>query len=395
MHLIVNCESLHAPRTGIGVYTAALLSCWKNAGSVNPISGFSGARRLVDAVDLAENPVPRVSPGRAKRVLTAHRLAGQWAWPYAFFRAAERARFHRATAGLESDCLYFEPNFILKPFDGPGVPVVHDLSFLKFPECHPAGRVRYLEQHLPATLARAAHVITPSELVRREIMEQFGVDGDRVSAIHLGAATRFGEVNNDTARDTLTGHGLAAGRYILSVATAEPRKNLVRLMQAFQALPRAVRREYPLVLVGPGGWKSAAFQKLKASLEGRGEVVSLGYVPDEDLPDLYAGAAVFAYPSLYEGFGLPVLEAMRSGTAVLTSRDTAMAEFGGYAVEYCNPFDVDSIVAGLELLLNDPARRRILGENAQVQAGSFTWQRCADRHLEIFRQVMGEDVPSP
>ena len=395
MRLIMNCESLHPPRTGIGVYTACLLSRWKDSALVNSISGFSGAGRLVDAFDLVKRAVAGGSPRRGQLISAAHRFAGQWQWPYALFRANERARFRRATADLGPGWLYFEPNFILKPFDGPGVPVVHDLSFLKFPECHPAGRVRYLEKHLPATLARAAHVITPSELVRREIIEQFGAGGDRISAMHLGAAARFGAVSPGAVRNTLTGHGLTAGRYILSVATAEPRKNLVRLMQAYQALPDGIRKAYPLVLVGPEGWKSDDFATLKQKLERRGEVVSLGYVPDQELPALYTGAAVFAYPSIYEGFGLPVLEAMRSGTAVLTSRDTAMAEFGGDAVEYCDPFDVDSINAALKLLLNDPDRRRDLGENAQVQAGSFTWQRCADRHLEIFRQVMGEDVSSP
>jgi len=390
MHLIVNCESLHPPRTGIGVYTGCLVSCWINSALVNSISGFSGARRLADAADLIDRPVASVLPGRGRLASTAHRIAGRWKWPYALFRADERRRFRRAAAGLGPEWLYFEPNFILKPFDGPGVAVVHDLSIVHFPKCHPAGRVRYLERRLPATLERAAHIITPSALVRSELMQRFGVPGDRVTAIHLGADARFGELSRDKVRDTLTRHNLTAGRYILSVATAEPRKNLVRLMQAYEALPSGLRKEYPLVLVGPEGWNDGDFAALKQKLERRGEVISLGYVPDRELPALYAGAGVFAYPSIYEGFGLPVLEAMRSGAAILTSRDTAMAEFAWQSVEYCDPFDVDSIRAGLEALLEDPRRRTALGESARMQARPLTWQRCADRHLEIFRRVMGE-----
>lgn len=389
MHLIVNCESLHPPRTGIGVYAASLLSCWKDAPSVNSISGFSGAGRLSGAFEQIDRPGARGSRKRDVLISAAHRLAGRWHWPYALFRASERARFRRATRGLGPDWLYFEPNFILKPFDGPGVPVVHDLSFLEFPDCHPAGRVRHLERHLPETLERAAHVVTPSVLVRHELMAHFGVPGERVSAIHLGADARFSEVSREVVGDTLAGYGLAAGGFILCVATAEPRKNLVRLLQAYQALPASVRHEYPLALAGPEGWKSAEFEALKRPLAQRGEVVSLGYVPATQLPALYAGAAVFAYPSIYEGFGLPVLEAMCSGTAVLTSRDTSMAEFGGAAVEYCDPFEVDSIRAGLESLLEDPDRRTLLGENARAQAKPLTWQHCAERHLEIFRRVMG------
>ena len=373
------------------MYTASLLSCWQEADSINRVSGFSGSGPLAAAFDLAKSPGVKASRRREKLISASLQVGGRWEWPYSLFRAIERARFRRASAGLDSDWLYFEPNFILKPFDGPGVPVIHDLSFLTFPEFHPTGRVRYLKRHLPETLERAAHIVTPSRLVRDELMERFGVPGDRVSTIHLGADVRFGAASPGAVRDTLTGHGLTAGRYILSVATAEPRKNLVRLMQAHEALPDGIRKAYPLVLVGPEGWKGGDFATLKQKLERRGEVVSPGYVPDANLPALYAGAALFAYPSLYEGFGLPVLEAMRSGTPVLTSRNTAMAEFGGDAVEYCDPFEVDSISAVLKSLLNNPERRRILGEKARVQASAFTWQRCADRHLEIFRQVMGED----
>lgn len=390
MRLVVNCESLHPPRTGIGVYAARLLSCWKDDPSVGMLSAFSDTAQLVEVLDLTELYAADPSRRREKLISLANRIAGRWRWPYELYRAAERARFRRATARLGSDWLYFEPNFILKPFGGPAVPVIHDLSFLKFPECHPAGRVRYLEQRLPETLDRAAHVVTPSDLIRRELMKQFGVPDDRVTAIHLGADGRFGEVSRQGARKALAGFGLAAGRYILSVATAEPRKNLVRLLQAYEALPASLRQEYPMVLAGAEGWKSAEFDKLRHALEQRGEVVSLGYVADGDLPALYAGAAVFAYPSVYEGFGLPVLEAMRCGTAVLTSRDTAMVEFGAKTVKYCDPFDVDSIRAGLESLLQDAPRRENLGKKARVQASAFTWQRCADRHLEIFRRVMEE-----
>lgn len=391
MRLVVNCESLHPPRTGIGVYTARLLSCWKDDPSVGMLSAFSDTAQLVEVLDLTELYAADPSRRREKLISLANRIAGRWRWPYELYRAAERARFRRATARLGSDWLYFEPNFILKPFGGPAVPVIHDLSFLKFPECHPVGRVRYLERRLPETLERAAHVITPSELVRRELMTHFGVPGDRVTAIHLAADTRLEQVSRQTVQAALDGYGLTSGSFVLSVATAEPRKNLVRLLQAYQALPTALRQEFPLVLAGPQGWKSADFDKLKRSLERRGEAVSLGYVPASDLCALYADAAIFAYPSVYEGFGLPVLEAMRSGAAVVTSRDTAMAEFAGQAVEYCDPFEVDSIRASLHSLLEDPERRRLLGENARAQAKPLTWQRCANRHLEIFRRVRGGD----
>jgi alpha-1,3-rhamnosyl/mannosyltransferase len=284
--------------------------------------------------------------------------------------------------------LYHEPNYIAPALDCPLVVTVHDLSHLRFPQYHPAARVRWLERFLPQTLARAAKILTVSEFARQEILEVFGLPPAKVVAIPLGLEAHFRPPAALELKQTLRRYGLVPQGYIASVGTLEPRKNLLRLVEAYFSLPARLRQRFPLVLIGPKGWHIQKLWPKMEQLMRRGEVRWLGYVEEAALPCLYAGAAVFAYLSLYEGFGLPVLEAMGCGAPVLTSKDSAMATWAGEAALLVDPLDVQAIGERLVQLLEDRELAQALATRGWVLARQFSWQRCADETLGVYFETI-------
>jgi glycosyltransferase involved in cell wall biosynthesis len=172
---------------------------------------------------------------------------------------------------------------------------------------------------------------------------------------------------------------------VLAVGTLEPRKNLPRLVTAYQLLDEGLQHKHPIVVVGDLGWRTDATVAALRSLGDR--CVLLGTVSDEALAELYRRASVFCYPSLYEGFGLPVLEAMAAGTAVVTSSTSSLPEVGGDAVVYADPYDPASIARALRGLLNSPERRAALGAAARARAATFTWERTAETVLGVLRDA--------
>jgi alpha-1,3-rhamnosyl/mannosyltransferase len=171
----------------------------------------------------------------------------------------------------------------------------------------------------------------------------------------------------------------------LAVSTLEPRKNLPRLLMAYARLPEALRARHPLALVGAKGWLNAELEQHLAPLERTGQLRRLGYVSQEDLPALYAGAHAFAYPSLYEGFGLPLLEAMASGAPALSSRCSSLPEVAGAAALLIDPEDLDALTAGLERLLDDAPWRVQARARGLEQARRFSWERCVEDTVAVYR----------
>jgi glycosyltransferase involved in cell wall biosynthesis len=388
MKLIINAESLAPPRTGIGLYTSNLLRQFSPRLPAADLQIFYQRKLWPAAEGLAHcDQLQADHSERHERIKTAlYQLAGRTYLPYRYYQFRNQRAFRHHTRTVDAHTLYHEPNFIVKPFDGPAVTTVHDLSFLHYPEFHPAARVRFLERHLPASLHRADHVITVSELVRQELIETFNLAADKVSAIHLGVADGFHQPDPDQMADTLARYDLNADRYLLCVATLEPRKNLVTLIEAWKGLPDAIRQHYPLIIAGSRGWHTGQIDQLLR--QSQGGIRFLGYVPRADLAGLYGGATVFAFPSVYEGFGLPVLEAMASGAAVLTGQDTAMAEFAGTAVAVTDVGQPQSLRAAIEALIEDNPTRLALKQAGQARARELTWEACADKHWAIYRQLV-------
>ncbi len=301
---------------------------------------------------------------------------------------AARGICFRALSAWGGAAVYHEPNYLLLPYSGPTVATIHDLSYLHYPQYHPIERVRRLERGLPRTMARAGHLVTDSEFVRSEIVSRFGVAPGRVTAIPLGVEPNFHPRTMEECGAVLRRYGLEGGRYLLSVSALEPRKNLEGLVDAYSRLPSEIRKRFPLVLTGPKGWLSESLEERVAPLARSGEVIQTGFVSAEDLPFLYSASAGFASPSFYEGFGLPVLEAMASGTPVMTSDRGSLPEVAGDVGLLVDPEDVPAMTAGLERLLTDETFRERARREGPRRAAGFTWEKCVDRTVGVYRRVM-------
>lgn len=310
MNLLLNTESLNPPLTGIGNYTLNLLQELVALGHIEHIECFSGQHFSSASETLARcqaDTEKRPNQDAAPALIQRSRLRALLRRiPFAY-RA--RAMLHdyqlRRSEQQRSNFVYHEPNFILKAHKGPCVATIHDLSFIHYPQHHPVERVSWMTSQLPKTLERADFLITPSEMIRQELIDTMGVPADKVRCTYLGAAECFRPHRPDETRAVLQQHGLEHGRYVLFVASLEPRKGVDILLDAWASLPEELRHTYPLVLAGAPGWKNQELQTHIRNLQATHGLRHLNYVPGEDLPALYAGAAAFVYPSIYEGFGYP------------------------------------------------------------------------------------------
>lgn len=382
-------ESLRPPLTGIGNYTLNLLREFQALSDIEATDCFDGdqflsAEQVLSSFDLPQLPADAGAPPRLlmsqlrstlRALPQAYRLKSAWS----------SARFKHGLK-YRQNVIYHEPNFILKPCDGPSVTTVHDLSFIRHPEFHPPERVAWLNQQLPQTLDRADAVITDSDVVRTELIEQFGVKPDRVRSIYLGADARFMPRSVSATASVLAKYGLAHGRYLAFVGTIEPRKGLSVLLDAWQCLPAKVRQAWPLVIAGAPGWRNVELLNRIQALQAKGEVRFLQFLNAHDLPFIYAGAATFVYPSVYEGFGLPVLEAMASGVPVICGEGTSMAEFSDGACKLFDLNDSMSLTQAILELLEDPHQREHLSRIGGVRAENFSWQRCAQETVQVYQQ---------
>jgi glycosyltransferase involved in cell wall biosynthesis len=284
--------------------------------------------------------------------------------------------------------LYHEPATLPLPFRGPTVLTVHDLSWIRFPETHPADRLRTLKGSFPTLLRRARHVITDSHFVRSELESEFGLDPARITTAHLGARSSFRPRSAHEVESVLRRFGLRHRCFFLSVGTLEPRKNLVAAIKAFGRLPTAARKRHALVIVGATGWKSSGLQREIHALASQGEAIPLGFLDDEDLAHLYSAATALVYVSLYEGFGLPPLEAMASGTPVLVSDCSSIPEVVGDAGLLVQPHDEVAIGDAMLRLIDDTNLWRACAARGIERAGSFSWAQCAATTREVYRSVL-------
>lgn len=233
-------------------------------------------------------------------------------------------------------------------------------------------------------LRRADRIVTDSNATTTDLQRRFPDIAAPVSTIYPGVTPLAAARANAAPRP-------AGGRhYILFVGTLEPRKNLARLIAAFAALPEPLRADHALVIAGGTGWRADDLERLAGAHGLADSVKTLGYVSDADLAALYAGATCLAMPSLYEGFGLPILEAHRFGVPVLTSRVSSMPEVAGKAAVLVDPFSVPSIAEGLRTLIGDPARRAALAQHARANAARFDWDRSASQLAGVFEAAIAQ-----
>ena len=389
MKLLVNAESLSPPLTGIGNYTFNLLSALQKMPEIEQIDCFSGyafspsQNAIANCLNTSATRHHNANPTAGATV--ANRLRSRLRQSALAYRAREAFRNGALSIGARrrAGFIYHEPSFILKAHRGPCVATIHDLSFIRYPEFHPPKRVEWLTRQLPRTLERADAIITDSEYIRQELIQTYHVDPSMVSAIHLGASDFYRPQHSQLAQTTLDHYGLRYGEYLLFVGTLEPRKGIEILLDAWSSLPPATRQAYPLVLAGAPGWNNKRLEARIQSMTTHG-LKHLSFVPEQSLPALYSGAALFAFPSLYEGFGLPLLEAMSCGAPTICTADTSMAEFADGASCLFNRGDSSQLAERIHCLLEHPDERRTLAEKGQLHSRQFSWDRCARNTYNVY-----------
>ncbi len=280
--------------------------------------------------------------------------------------------------------VYFEPNFI--PLDeiraDRCVATVHDFSFLHHPEWHPEERVRYFERHFHRNIRRADVVLVDSAFVKQEALRHLALPQERIVVVPGGHDPGLFRPQRPEAVRAVSLKYDLRHPYFLYVGTVEPRKNLDRVLRVFERFAARAGRPVRFVVCGTRGWSNRALFREFERLEQMGLLRYLGHVPDADLPPLYSGALSLVYCSLYEGFGLPVVEAMASGCPVLCSGRSALPEVAGDAPLYVDPEDSDAILMGMARLHEDGAARASMVERGLARAAGLTWDASARSVLE-------------
>ncbi len=355
-------RAMLAERTGTERYSYELIAALARINRRDPITLYTNG---------LPSALPPLGPNVTLRALPLPRL-----WTHARLGPA---------AWRDHPAVLFVPAHVI-PLIHPPVCVVtlHDLGYLHFPEAHTARR--RLELHLTTrwSLHAARRVIAISAATRDDLVRHYNADPTRISVVHHGLSSDFRPSDPPIIAATRARYQLPEA-YLLYVGTIQPRKNLARLIAAFaQALAAPTTPpDLQLVIAGRRGWLTTEIERQAATLGIANRVRFLGYVPDADLPALLSGACAFTFPSLYEGFGMPVLEAMACGTAVLCANTSALPEVVGAAALLVDPHATDAIAAGIVRLVADPNLRADLRVRGLAHAATFTWERCARATLEV------------
>lgn len=335
-------------------------------------------------------------------LLSAGRDRTERAWPANFYRRAlplsdrhlailwQRLRLPLPVELLTGRIdLFHSPDFTLPPvWRARTVLTIHDLSFMRCPECFSKPLLDYLLASVPRAVRRADFILADSASTRHDLAELLGVLPERMAVAYPGVEAHFAPVEDAATLEARLARYGVERPYLLGVGTLQPRKNFVRLIRAYHLLRERHGIPHRLVIAGAKGW---LFEEIEEAIRGLhlGEWVKItGFIPDEDLPALYQGADVFAFPSLYEGFGIPVLEALACGTPVVTSNTSSMPEAAGDAALLVDPTDVEAIAEALWRLLEDASLRNALRARGFEQVKRFSWVASARIIHTIYRHLI-------
>ena len=371
MRIAFDGTTLTAGRTGVGYYTEHLLQHL----------AIEVERSGDELVVISNKPIDTASPLPPRvRVYTARRFPLRIGWM--------QLLASRVLKDVQPDVAHFTNGMVPPLSPSPTVVTIHDMSLRLHPRCHPVRRLVINRPLLGVAMRSASAIVTVSHSARRDLLRLHGLDPGRVSVVHEAAAPAFRPIADPARREAVRRRYGLPERFILYVGTIEPRKNLARLMQAF-ASARAQGLPHEFVCAGPYGWSSRDLMGLIERLGLRGVVHFTGYVPFDDLPVVYNLGEMFAFPSVYEGFGLPVVEAMACGTPVITANTSSLDEIATGAAETVDPYDADAIAAGLLRLARDAEWRRELSARGLARARRFSWVRTAREMLAVYARAAG------
>ncbi|WP_322042795.1 glycosyltransferase family 1 protein [Paraburkholderia sp. J67] len=372
MKVALAIDALAPPLTGIGRYT------WELAQRMYCSTQFDDVCFYANGISY-KDPSSKLNEGKHSARLLPGRAISNW-WGRKQARACMRSH------------LFHSPNYLLPKGVESGVITVHDLSVFRFAQSHPKARVEQFEQQFNSTLARSRHIITDSEAIRSEVASYFNWPIERITSVPLGVSPTFRQHDAAELLPALASLSLRAGHYALCISTLEPRKRIDRLIDAYAALPAPLRYQFPLVIAGASGWLSEGIMARIHALSPQGWIRYIGFVDEARLPALYAGARAFFFPSIYEGFGLPAIEAMASGVPTLTTGNSVMSEVCDDAAWLTNPDDHDALRNDIERVLTDDEWRARAVKKGFARAALYHWDTCFARTLDVYRSI--QDNPT-
>ena len=365
LRVAVDATAVPVKLTGAGVYAARMLAALALRGEVDlDVFVAPASAPSLAAPGLRLHPVRAAGFGRPARIAWTHLAAG------------------RAARAAGADLLHGVHYELPRRASLPRVVTVHDLTLITHPEWHEASKVRFFRWAMRRSVAAARRVLCVSAATARDLAEQLGVDPGRVDVTPLGTDLRPASEQAVAALRRRLG---LDGPYLLGLGTLEPRKDLPTLIRAFAAL--AGELPHRLVLAGMAGWGAGEVASAVASSGVADRILLAGYVPEADKAALLTGADVFAYPSRYEGFGLPVLEAMACGTPVVTTTGGSLPEVAGDAALLVEPGDADTLAASIAKLAGEAGERVGLVQRGLVRAAGFSWNRCAALTADAYRRA--------
>ncbi len=357
---------------GIGRYVRELVAALANQDSVTQYRLFvAGAKALP-------------SPPGANFRWSSTEISPKW-WARLWHRAQIPFPVEFFTGKVD---LFHATDFTLPPTLCRTLLTVHDLSFVRVPETTSPTLRHYLDKVVPRSVRRADHILADSQATKDDLIALYGTPSDKVTVLLSGVEPRFRPVTDVNSLERVRArYALPRRPYILSVGTVQPRKNYARLVEALSLL-RGQGLDVSLVIVGAAGWLANPIYEAIKHLHMSEFVHFTGFADDADLPALYTGAICVAIPSLYEGFGLPVLEAMACGTPVLTSNVSSLPEVAGDAALLIDPHETQAIADGLTRLITDSTLREQLIARGYQQAARFTWERSARELRAVYHQIL-------
>ncbi|MDC6477030.1 glycosyltransferase family 1 protein, partial [Methylophilaceae bacterium] len=285
--------------------------------------------------------------------------------------------------------IYHEPNFLAFNSEVNTVITIHDLSWFHHPEVHPKGRVKFLNNCIEKIATSNARIIVDSVFTKEDLHKSLNISKKNIDVIYLGVEKSFAPRGKNRDQSLLKRYKLKYKKFILLVGTLEPRKNFITALRAYDALPRKIRKEYPLVFVGGDGWLNYEFERIKSNFISKGELRMLGYLASADLKAIISASKVFLFPSLYEGFGLPILEAMASGTPVVSSNSTCLPEVVGNAAILNEPLDEKGFMKSIFQVLQDNDLEEKLIRSGLNHVKKFTWENCAKNTMKTYDKKLG------
>lgn len=389
--VVYNISSIRAPLSGIGRYAVQLLSGLTQANypvtAIHNRKSYSGERllTLLNSFD-----VPNSTTSTETAISYWRRHVGRIPFSRQIYRRLDKINFQKQVQHITKPCIVHDINFTgsaMPPKKWSDVSTFFDLSFLDHANTHPSSRVHYLRSYLRTMQQSDCQIITISNSIKQELIETQGISKERIHVTQLAADKQFQPRTDVDCLSVLNQYGLRFKQYVLCVGTLEPRKNLITVLDAFEAMDSELQQAFPLVVVGALGWKTGELTQRLIKLQQRGVLIRLGFIPQAQLPILYAAASLFLYPSLYEGFGLPVLEAMQSGCPVITSNSGALAELAGQAAITIEPTNAAALLESMSNLLEDKDQQNLYSEAGRKHAEKFSWQETVDQTIKVYHAL--------